>query len=75
MSTCHHSQDDAKLKAGGEAAKSCFECHGPVAEDKKLDSHKIFHDKKASKCLKCHKTDAKAMAAGAPTKCKDCHVK
>jgi hypothetical protein len=75
--TCHHTQPD--LKAGGEA-KSCFECHGPEAvtgADGKVqpDSHKIFHDKKIGMCVKCHKTDAKAMAASAPTKCKECHKK
>ena len=75
--TCHHT--DKGLVAGGET-KSCFECHGPEAvtgADGKVqpDSHKIFHDKTVGKCLKCHKTDAKAMEAGAPTKCKDCHKK
>jgi hypothetical protein len=71
--TCHHTQPE--LKAGDTTAKSCFECHGPVADGKQLDSHKIFHDKTSGKCVKCHKTDAKAMAAGAPTKCKECHKK
>lgn len=70
--TCHHTQPD--LKAGGEA-KSCFECHGPEAKDKQVDTYKMIHDKTNGKCLKCHKTDAKAMAAGAPTKCGDCHKK
>ena len=71
---CHHSQDDAKLKDGSEAAKSCFECHGPEAKDKQLDSYKMIHDKVNGKCIKCHKTPD-ATAAGAPTKCKDCHKK
>ena len=69
---CHHTQED--LKAGGEA-QSCFECHGPAADGKQLDTYKMIHDKASGKCLKCHKTDAKATAAGAPTKCKDCHKK
>lgn len=70
--TCHHTQPE--LKAGGEA-QSCFECHGPEAKDKQLDTNKMIHDKKLGKCLNCHKNDAKAVAAGAPTKCKDCHKK
>ena len=70
--TCHHTQPE--LKAGGEA-KSCFECHGPEAKDKQLDTYKMIHDKKVGMCLNCHKNDAKATAAGAPTKCKDCHKK
>ena len=69
--TCHHAEPD--LKAGATAAKSCFECHGPEAVDKQPDTYKMIHDKTVGKCLKCHKTDADAMAAGAPTKCKDCH--
>jgi hypothetical protein len=74
---CHHTQPE--LKAGGEA-KSCFECHGPEATttaDGKAqpDSHKIFHDKTLSSCVACHKTNADAMAAAAPTKCADCHKK
>ena len=71
---CHHTQDEAKLKDGSDAAKSCFECHGPEAKDKQLDSYKMIHDKVNGKCIKCHKTPD-ATAAGAPTKCKDCHKK
>ena len=75
--TCHHT--DKGLVAGGET-KSCFECHGPEAvtgADGKVqpDTYKMIHDKAVGKCIKCHKTDAKATAAGAPTKCKDCHKK
>ena len=66
--TCHHTAaSDDEVKAG---AKSCFECHGPEAEDKKLDTYKMIHDKKAGKCLKCHN---EKKDAGAPTKCKECH--
>ena len=50
---CHHTQDEAKLKDGSEAAKSCFECHGPEAKDDQPDTYKMIHDKKAGKCLKC----------------------
>ncbi len=67
--TCHHTQPD--LKAGGEG-KSCFECHGPEAKDKQLDTYSMIHDKKAGKCLKCHN---EKKAEGAPTKCGDCHKK
>ena len=68
--TCHHQEKE--LKAGDTKAKSCFECHGPEAKDKQIDSFELIHGK-TGKCLACHKTDAKAMAAKAPTGCKDCH--
>lgn len=68
--TCHHQEKE--LKAGDTKAKSCFECHGPEAKDKQLDSYELIHGK-TGKCLACHKTDAKAQAAKAPTGCKDCH--
>ena len=67
---CHHQEKD--LKAGATAAKSCFECHGPEAKDKQLDSYEMIHGK-TGKCVNCHKTDAAAMAAKAPTSCKACH--
>jgi len=70
--TCHHTQPE--LKAGDKTAESCFKCHGPEAKDKQVDSYKMIHDKVNGKCLKCHKTPD-ATAAGAPTKCKDCHKK
>ena len=73
--TCHHTQDEAKMKDGSEAAKSCFECHGPEAKDKQVDSYKMFHDKKVGKCITCHKEKEAAGNANAPTKCKGCHVK
>ena len=69
--TCHHTEKE--LKAGGTPAKLCFDCHGPAAQDKQLDAYAIIHDKKAGRCLACHSTDAKAQAAKAPTKCKECH--
>ncbi len=68
--TCHHTQPE--LKAGDAAAKSCFECHGPEAKDKQVDTYELIHGK-TGKCLACHKTDAKAQAAKAPTACKECH--
>jgi hypothetical protein len=68
--TCHHTQPE--LKAGATAAKSCFECHGPEAKDKQLDTYELIHGK-TGKCINCHKTDAKAMEAKAPTACKGCH--
>ena len=67
---CHH--QEPALKAGATAAKSCFECHGPEAKDKQIDTYELIHGK-TGKCLACHKTDAKAQAAKAPTGCKDCH--
>ena len=68
--TCHHQEKE--LKAGATTAKSCFECHGPEAKDKQLDAYELIHGK-TGKCLNCHKTDAKAQAAKAPTACKECH--
>jgi hypothetical protein len=67
---CHHTEKE--LKAGGTPAKLCFDCHGPEAKDKQLDSYEMIHGK-GGLCLACHKTDAAAMAAKAPTACKDCH--
>ena len=71
---CHHTQEDAKMKDGSDAAKSCFSCHGPEAKDKQLDTYAMIHDKKVGKCLACH-NEADNKAAGAPTKCGDCHKK
>lgn len=71
---CHHTQDDAGMKDGSVVAVSCFTCHGPAAEDKQVDTYKMIHDKKIGKCLKCH-NEADNKAAGAPTKCGDCHKK
>jgi len=71
--TCHHTEKE--LKAGATAAKSCFECHGPApdaANAKQIDAYEMIHGK-TGRCLACHKTDAKAMAAKAPTACKECH--
>jgi len=68
--TCHHTEKE--LKAGGTPAKLCFDCHGPEAKDKQVNTYDMIHGKGAM-CLDCHKTDAKAMAAKAPTKCKECH--
>ena len=67
---CHHTEKE--LKAGGTPAKLCFDCHGPEAKDKQVNTYDMIHGKGAM-CLDCHKTDAKAMAAKAPTKCKECH--
>ena len=67
---CHHG--DAELKAGGTPAKLCFDCHGPEAKDKQVDTYEMIHGKTAG-CIACHKTDAAAMAAKAPTACKGCH--
>ena len=69
---CHHTQEDAKMKDGSDAAKSCFSCHGPEAKDAQPDTYAMIHDKKAGKCLKCHN---EKKDAGAPTKCGDCHKK
>ena len=70
--TCHH--QDKELKSGGTPAKLCFDCHGAAAsaDGKQLDTYEMIHGK-AGKCLACHKTDAKAQAAKAPTACKECH--
>lgn len=72
--TCHHTQKElveADL-AAKDKVKSCFECHGPEAKDKQVDSYEMIHSK-TGKCVACHKTDEKAKAAGAPKSCKDCH--
>ena len=71
--TCHHTQDEAKMKDGYEAAASCFTCHGPEAKDKQLDTYKMFHDKKVGKCAKCHAE--KKGEPNVPAKCADCHPK
>ncbi|HWR98230.1 MAG TPA: cytochrome c3 family protein [Candidatus Methanoperedens sp.] len=70
--TCHHNDKD--LKTGGTPAKLCFDCHGPAAsaDGKQPDTYEMIHGKTAM-CLACHKTDAAAQAAKAPTACKDCH--
>jgi len=72
--TCHHTEPD--LKAGGQA-KTCITegCHGATADGKKLTAKDIIHKVPEGRCLACHKTDEKAKAAGAPTKCNDCHPK
>lgn len=74
---CHHTQP--QLKAG-EAATPCFggQCHGPEAVKDaqgrlKPDSWATIHDRQVGKCLKCHGTNEKAVAAKAPTKCALCH--
>jgi hypothetical protein len=70
---CHHTEKD--LKTGGTPAKLCFDCHGPVpdaANAKQLDTYEMIHGK-GGLCLACHKTDAAAQAAKAPTACKECH--
>ena len=69
--TCHHS--DKELKAGGTPAKLCFDCHGPEkVGEKQVDTYEMIHGKGAM-CIDCHKTDAAATAAKAPTACKGCH--
>jgi hypothetical protein len=68
--TCHHTEKE--LKAGGTPAKLCFDCHGPEAKDKQLDTYELIHGKTGS-CLNCHKNNEAAKAAKAPTGCKDCH--
>jgi predicted CXXCH cytochrome family protein len=70
--TCHHTEKE--LKAGGTPAKGCFDCHGPAAsaDGKQVDTYEMIHGKTAM-CIACHKTDAKAMAAKAPTACKEFH--
>lgn len=68
--SCHHTEKE--LKAGGTPAKLCFDCHGPEAKDKQLNTYDMIHAKGAM-CIDCHKTDAKATAAKAPTSCKGCH--
>jgi hypothetical protein len=72
---CHHTEDEAKLKAGAKPL-SCLggECHGPnekvVGGKTMLAADKVYH----KNCLdECHKKDEKAKAAKAPTKCKECH--
>ncbi|MGA1864220.1 MAG: cytochrome c3 family protein [bacterium] len=70
---CHHEMksDDPAEQA---KAKNCSSegCHGAEAKEKCLDLKTAMHDQ----CYKnCHKTDEKAIAAKAPTKCNDCHVK
>ena len=67
---CHHADKD--LKEGGKPAKLCFECHGPApsADGKQPNTYDMIHKKG---CLDCHKTNEKAKAAKAPTKCKECH--
>jgi Class III cytochrome C family len=70
---CHHQDKD--LKAGGTPAKLCFDCHGAApdaANAKQVDAYEMIHGKTAG-CIACHKTDAAAMAAKAPTACKGCH--
>ena len=68
---CHHQDKD--LKAGGTPAKLCFDCHGPEAKDKQLDTYEMIHGKTGA-CLACHKDlKAKDAASKAPTACKECH--
>ena len=46
------------------APQTCIGCH------QQDDTHK---GQFGAECGACHKTDAAAMAAKAPTKCKECH--
>lgn len=73
--TCHHTQPKLGTDPA-EKAKSCITdgCHGAAGDEKKPTAKDIIH-KDTGKCLKCHKTDEKAKAAGAPTKCDACHPK
>jgi hypothetical protein len=70
--TCHHTQPTLGKDAAVKGV-SCFTCHGPEAKDKQPSAKDIVHKSPGGRCVNCHKTDAKAMAAKAPTKCKECH--
>ena len=66
---CHHTQPTLG-KDPAVKAKSCFECHGAETKDKQLSAKDMIHK---GTCVPCHKTDAKAMEAKAPTACAECH--
>lgn len=71
--TCHHELKDDSADEQAKAKKCSSEgCHSAEAQEKRLDLKNAMH----KQCYKdCHKTDEKAVAAKAPTKCGDCHVK
>jgi hypothetical protein len=70
---CHHELKSDEPAEQAKAKKCSSEgCHSVTPEEKRLDLKNAMH----KQCYKdCHKTDEKAIAAKAPTKCKDCHVK
>jgi hypothetical protein len=70
---CHHELKSDDVEEQKKAKKCASEgCHGPEAKEKCLKTEDAMHQQ----CYKgCHKTDEKAMAAKAPTKCTECHVK
>ncbi|MGA1841729.1 MAG: cytochrome c3 family protein [bacterium] len=71
--TCHHEMKSDDPAEQAKAKKCSSEgCHSAEAKEKCLDLKNAMH----KQCYKdCHKTDEKAKAANAPTKCNDCHVK
>lgn len=70
---CHHELKNDDPAEQAKAKKCSTEgCHGAEAKDKSPDLKNAMHNQ----CYKnCHKTDEKAKAAKAPTKCGDCHKK
>lgn len=66
--TCHH-----KMKEGDTSVKKCSAegCHGPRKVGKTPSLQSAFH----KNCKTCHKKEQAAGKKGAPTKCKECHVK
>lgn len=70
---CHHELASDGLEDQKKAQKcSAPDCHSAAPKDKCNNLENAMHQQ----CYKdCHKTDEKAVAAKAPTKCSECHVK
>ncbi len=70
---CHHELKDDSADEQAKAKKCSTEgCHSVEPQEKRLELEKAMHQQ----CYKdCHKNDEQAVAAKAPTKCGDCHVK
>ncbi len=74
--TCHHASKPEKALASPQ--QKCQDCHTKTAAaPMKTKAQAAFHNPTATSglCIDCHKTDAKAKAANAPTKCAECHKK
>lgn len=74
--TCHHASKPEKAMAS--AHQKCTDCHTKTATaPMKTKLQAAFHNPtaQAGLCIDCHKKEAAAGKANAPTKCAQCHQK
>ena len=74
--TCHHASKTEKPLAS--AHQKCTDCHTKAATaPMKTKMQAAFHNPtgQAGVCIDCHKKEAAAGKATAPTKCAQCHQK